>query len=200
MSLFPALPIHNWSNRPAASAVPAGASIRIIDVGLPCGIVMTSDGANWLAAGQQGLARSSVAVPLTGTTTETVLATVTIPAGLLGMNGGLIVYSTWTTTNSANTKTPRVRFGGAAGTIYGATGLTTTASYADVRRIRSRNSASSQVGGTSTSGGIGTVASGAAIVTSALDMTAAQDLVLTAQLGLGSETITLENYEVWLLP
>lgn len=152
-----------------------------------------------IAVGPTLLAASAVAVSVTGTTAETTLATVTIPAGAMGLNGGLLIYTTWGYTNSVNAKTPRVRLGGAAGTIYMALPQSTTASLHDLRRIRNRNSAASQVGAASATGGMSTASSGAA-VTSTVDTAAAVDLVLTGALALNTETITLESYEVWLLP
>src|SRR5688500_6060251 len=74
------------------------------------------------------LAQSAVAASHTGNTTETTLATVTVPANAIGANGRLRVTSLWSHTNSANSKTLRVRFGGAAGTIYTSLTVTTTLS------------------------------------------------------------------------
>lgn len=145
------------------------------------------------------LAASAVAASVTGTTNETTLATVTIPAGAMGTSGGVQINSSWSTTNSANTKTIRARFGGASGTAYLSGGVTTVASIADSRRIKNRGSADSQVGSLAAiQGGFGT--SGAAVITSTVDTSAAVDLVFTGQLTNTGETITLENYEVWLLP
>jgi hypothetical protein len=145
------------------------------------------------------LAASAVAVSVTGTTNETALATVTIPAGAMGLNGGLWIYSTWSYPNSANNKTPRIRFGGAAGTQYHALAQSTTVSYQGFVRIRNRNSASSQIGGSSIFTSIGQTST-VAPPTSALDTSVAQDIVFSGQLGLSTETLTLESYEVWLVP
>jgi hypothetical protein len=150
-------------------------------------------------AGMTLLAASAVAIPLTGTTNETTLATVAVPAGAMGLNGAVEIRTTWSNTNSANNKTPRVRFGGASGTVYFAVILTTTVAYLDIpRRIRNRNSASSQVGVTSSGGTFGT--SGGAPTTSTVDTSATVDVVITGQLANSGENLTLESYEVWLLP
>jgi hypothetical protein len=201
MSAFADIPAFTWGNRPAAGSVPAGTLIRISDVGLPGGIYMMSDGVStWSAVGAQMLGRSAVAASVTGTTTETALATVTVPAGAMGPNGGIEIRSVWSFTNSANNKTLRVRHGGVAGTQFLTLIQTTNASYSDVRRIRNRASAASQIGSMAAgaSGGLGT--NSAALVTGANDSSTALDVVLTGQLALGSETLTLESYEVWLLP
>jgi hypothetical protein len=136
----------------------------------------------------------------TGNTDETALATVSIPAGAMGLNGGLLIYSTWTTTNSGNNKTPRVRLGGIAGTAFVGPTITTTATFSDIRRIRNRNSASAQVASTGAATGLSTGTTTVAVTTGTVNTAVAQDLVFSAQLANGTETITLENYEVWLLP
>lgn len=50
------------------------------------------------------LAASAIAVPLTGTTSSTILATATIPANSLGPNGILRVTMVTSETNNANSK------------------------------------------------------------------------------------------------
>src|SRR5882757_8754527 len=50
------------------------------------------------------LQKSGVSVPLTGSTSETVLATIPIPANLLGANGQLRIKAQWSCTSSAGTK------------------------------------------------------------------------------------------------
>jgi hypothetical protein len=145
------------------------------------------------------LAASAVAVPLTGTLTETVLATVTVPGGAMGTNGGVLIYSTWTVTNNANNKQVRIRFGGTAGTQHLTQIVTTAATLGDVRRIRNRGAANSQVGSFSSSQtGLGT--SAGAVVTSTVDTSVAADLVFSGQLANVADSVVLENYEVWLLP
>lgn len=52
-------------------------------------------------------------VAVTGTTNETVLHSVTVPANVLGNGGSIIIIPLWQMTNSINTKTMRTRFGGA---------------------------------------------------------------------------------------
>lgn len=150
-------------------------------------------------AGPSLLAASSVAIPLTGTVVETVMATVSVPGGAMGANGGLEIRTVWTYPNSVNNKVLRVRFGGIGGTQYLASTVSTTVVYSDVRRIRNRNSASSQVGSYAV-GSFSVGASTSAPPTGALDTSTSQDLVLTGQLASAAETITLESYEVWLLP
>lgn len=190
-------PVYLWTSKPAASTVASGTIIRIADVGVSPGILVISDGTRWVPMGNQLLARNAAGLSVTGTTVESILATVTIPTGLMGLNGGLLVLSSWTTTNSANNKTLRLRLGGISGTQFMAIVNTASASTADMRSIRNRGTAASQVGSAPIAGAgiIGSTAN--ALPTAALDTTQNQDLVLTGQLALGSETITLADYEVW---
>lgn len=150
-------------------------------------------------AGMTLLAASAAGASVTGTASETALATVTIPGGAMGLNGGVFVMSSWTVTNSANNKTLRVRFGGASGTAHMQQAVTAVASVSDARRIRNRNATNSQVSSFSISAsGFGT--SSGALATSSVDTTQAVDIVFTGGLANTGETITLESYEVWLLP
>jgi len=189
-----------WASAPSASASGIGATFRASDVGISPGMRFVSDGTSWIPDGAQILGRSAVAVSGAADTAENILATVTVPANLLGLNGGLLAYSTWSYTNSANVKTLRLRFGGIGGTQYLLTTRTTEILMHDLRRIRNRNSASSQVGGANSSMLSGLGASASALITSANDTTAAVDLVLTGAKASAGETLTLENYEVWLTP
>lgn len=141
------------------------------------------------------LAQSAVAVPHTGDTVETTLATITIPAGAMGANGRVIIHSMWSCTNpsGANTKTMRVKFGG--------TSIATTTSTAAVQQpmmttVANRGSASSQVGTPST----GFASSSSAIPTPAIDTTAAVDITFTGICANAADTVTLESYQVILYP
>lgn len=146
------------------------------------------------------LGASAVAASVTGTTNETVLATVAIPAGAMGTNGAIQICATWSITNSSNNKITRVRLGGIGGTAFVGVTLTTTVTFSDIRRVRNRNSASSQVASTSAATTVGAGVTTAAVTTGTVDTSVAQDLVFTGQLASAAETITLEMYEVWLLP
>lgn len=141
------------------------------------------------------IAQSAVRTSTSGTG-EDVLATVTIPAGAMGANGRLIIYAVWTVTSSGNNKVTRIRFGGGSGTIYGTSGnLTTQVTFVDYRTIANRNATNSQIGGGSTTPIGGT---SAAVVTSAVDTTAAVDLVFSGECADGGDTTHLESYEVWV--
>lgn len=186
-----------WANRPTTAAL--WDRIRVTDFGVPS-IIMVWDGTRWIPDGPQVLGRSGVVASLTGTLTETALATITVPANMMGLNGGLLIMMGWSYTSSANTKTFRARFGGIAGVEYLLATLTTNVTLSDQRRIRNRNSASSQTGQQSlgSSGGFG--GSSGLQQTSSIDTTADTSLVLSAQLANTGDTARIETYDVWLLP
>jgi len=135
------------------------------------------------------VAKSAVAVPLTGSTSETTLATITIPANAIGPNGQVEIYLFGSAgANNANAKTFRVKFGG---TTYATTLVTSALVVRAYSVIANRNAASSQVGFPTANDAItGTVAP----ITSAVDTTASVAIDITGQLGTGTDTITLESY------
>lgn len=145
------------------------------------------------------IAQSAVGVTHTGNTSETILATVTIPAGAIGPNGRLRIHSMWSNNNSGNNKTPRIRLGGIGGTNYGPAVQTTQISQIHICEISNRNSASSQVGtiGQNGNGGIGSSAT--ALSTGAINTANAQDVVFTATLANSADSMTLESYVVEVL-
>lgn len=143
------------------------------------------------------LAKSAVAVNCPADTSEDILATVTIPAGAMGANGQLRVWSQWSYTNSANNKFLKIRLGGIGGTAHFAVAVTTSAEFSDFRHIANRNSQSSQIGGPGGSSPFGSTSN--PVSTSAIDTSASTTLVFTGQKVSSGETITLEAYGVDLL-
>ena len=196
---YPAhLGTYTWATKPTASDYAAGTTIRASDVGISPGMLLVSDGTRWIPDGMQVLARSNAAAALTGTVNETALATITVPAGLLGVSGSLFVAATQTYTNSASSKTIRLRFSGISGTAYYSNAFTTTAANYFERTIANRT-ASSQVSNYSNATNQ-FVATAGTFITSAVDTSAETTAVISGQLASSGETITLENYQVWLLP
>lgn len=141
------------------------------------------------------LAQSAVASSHTGDTAEAILATINVPGGLLGANGQVTIESTWTVTNSANIKTPRVKLNG---TNVRSPSLTTAASFNDRLRIANRNNAASQImqGNSVTVYGATT----SAVVPLTLNTAADFAVTLTGQCANAADTITLESYLVTLFP
>jgi len=124
-------------------------------------------------------------------TNENTLFTATIPGGVMGANGVIVVRSKWDYTNSANSKTIRVRLGGSQ---LGGFVATTSASFGLYIDICNRNSESAQVGANSSGFG-GTTGN---TWTSTIDTSADTTLTLTAQKATGTETITMLGVSVLL--
>lgn len=152
------------------------------------------------------LAASSAAVNAPSSdTNENILATITIPANLMGLNGQVDIVSFWTMTNSVNNKTFNTRIGGIGGTIMGANIFTTQTIFRDHVIISNRGAANSQVSSKSNAqegnnaGSIGPLGGTNAFQTAVIDTTAATTIVLTATKATGTETVTLESYRAVLI-
>lgn len=190
----------------ALAAQPVGT----VSIYLPAGVVTA--GSQGSGAGlYQATFSSTTVCQLTGTgivtgnaaytqtTNEVALVTTSIPAGAMGLNGGVRAYASTTNNNSGGNKSIRLRLGGLAGTTYYSVVVTTTLSNQFERGIRNRNSAASQVGSNSpTATGAGS--SSGALVTSTVDTSASVDLVFSGQLAVATDYLVYEYSEVWLLP
>lgn len=151
-----------------------------------------------LYAGGGGLlAKTAVAAaPLTGTLTETVLATIPIPAGLIGLNGQLKVTGFWTFIG-ASSKSMRVRLGGLAGSVMFSLGAATTfLQLKSETLITNRNSAASQYLSSVSGRGTDAIMSAGFAAPTTVNTAVAQDLVFTGQLTVTTETIVLEGYTI----
>ncbi len=147
--------------------------------------------------GFEVLAWSATPASVTGTVAETTIATVTVPPGIMGINGVLRIQSEWTCTNSANSKTLQLKFGG---TVYLFTALTTTLVFSDQRVIFNNASASVQKGKSAagmTAGGWGVATS--AVATSTINTGSASNITWHGTLASAGETITLNAYLVEIL-
>lgn len=192
-------PTSTWAGLPAAASA-QGQIVRVTDFGVAgVGLLVISDGTRWLPIGGQVLARSNASVAAPADTNEDILATINLPAGLMGLDGSVRVRAHFSYTNSANTKTLRARLGGAAGTVYNQIAATASTYAAFEIWISNRGAANSQLGAPNgislfSSGGVAAVA-----VTSAVDTSAATTVVLTGQKALGTETVSLDRYiaEIW---
>lgn len=180
-----------WAGKPTCDTGLNGAAARISDVGIAPGLRIVCDGSNWRPAGVQVLARSAVAVSVTGTLTKTALVTVAVPAGLLGTNGGLRITAGLSHTNSANNKVMSVEYGSSTARTFT---RTTTAAQGFNLLVQNRGSATSQVS-TAILDGLNTVTTGLTT-----DSSAAQNLTINGTLASTGETITLEDYVVEVLP
>jgi hypothetical protein len=145
------------------------------------------------------LAQSSAAVSGAADTNENALATITVPAGAMGVNGRLRITALWTVNNNANAKTARIRFSGASGTEYTSLNLASQASFSQQTYIANRGAANSQVGPANNQTFGGWAATGTAVTTSAVDTTAATTVVISGQKATAGDTMTLESYLVELI-
>lgn len=162
---------HTWANKPAIA--PLGQVICITDIG-ENGILCRGNGTKWIRMHQINLYNLATPVALTGTTLETTMLTVSIPASLMNKRGRLNVLGLMNLTNNANLKTLKVKFGGqtlatVTSTSQAALGFSTW--------LLNINSETAQRNGNATS--------------FTIDTTIANDLVITGQLANSEDTLTL---------
>lgn len=162
--------------------------------GVPNGVIIPGTA----GSGSFGLfAKSGTASSITGTGTETILATIAIPPNTIGANGQIRIRSYWTTTNNADTKTLRIRLGttGITASQIMLSSITTFGSPMILTDLQNLNATNSQndfsEGSRGTDGLVTTV-----LTTSAVDMTASQNIYITGQLGTTTDTITLTGYSI----
>lgn len=141
------------------------------------------------------LAQSAVPSSVTGTISQTALASLTIPGNAIGPNGSLRITTLWTVTNNSDTKSIGATFGG---TVFMNKSLTTSDSFQAQTIIRNRGVTNSQVS-SSPSAVADYGSSGANTQTGTVDTTQNQTLNITGTLGTSSDTITLESYTVEVL-
>ena len=186
---------YTWATKPDASSVRANHVIFVTDVGN--GSYFISDGTYWEKVHPVKLyTTGSTTTAVTNTTAETQVASFTLPGGVMGMNGILRLCPMFSQTNSANTKTLRIKLG-AATAITQAFGGAGSASAYGILTVRNLNSQSSQKSTQGGSLGVGTTSS--AIGTSAADTSADITVSLTVQMGALAETVTLEHLFVEVL-
>ena len=145
------------------------------------------------------IAASAVGVSAPADTSEDILATITIPAGALGANGGVRIKSAWTLTSSGNNKTVRARLGGISGTVFQSVTYTTVANAITESAFHNRNSASTQMFFHLSTRATDAIYNLYGYSTMAQNTANALDIVLTAQKASGGETMTLEYYTVDML-
>ena len=169
--LNPLISEYTWANKP--SVAPLGQIICVTDVG-ENGILCRGDGTKWIRMHQVNFYNLATPVALTGTTSETTMLTVSIPASLMNKRGRLSVIGLLSLTNNANLKTLKVKFGGqtlatVTSTSQAALGFSTW--------LLNLNSETSQKNGNA--------------VSFTIDTTIANDLVITGQLANAGDTVTL---------
>lgn len=185
---------------------PAAAPVFIY---LPAGVVTAGSqgtGANFY----QVTFSSTTACQITGTGIVTAnaaftqstsiipIATVTVPANALGLNGSLMTTMRWSFLNNANAKNTRLMFGGQA---VSQNTNANTLTFLDQQWVSNRGAANAQVAGWN---GFQAVygPQGTAIfnTTMNVDTTAAQNLVIDAALAVATDYVISEGYTVLLVP
>ena len=181
---------YTWANKPAIA--PLGQVICITDIG-ENGSLWRGNGTKWVRLNPVKVFSLSAPVSLTGSTSVVTLATITIPAGLMGANGKLKIYPLWATTNNANVKTLRAVFGGSACTTMTSQSVPNNSGLVI---IRNTNNEAAQKCSSGLVAGIGS--SFGSIASTTVDTTAATTLVISGQLAVGTDTLTLEDLFVEL--
>lgn len=181
----PLISEYTWATKP--SVAPNGQIICITDIGVN-GSLWRGNGTRWVRLSQVLFYNLAAAVVLTGTTSATTLATITIPAGLIGANGKVKFYPLWSNTNNANTKTLRVIVGGSTG--Y--TGVAQNSVHnGGLLILRNFNSESVQRMSSGLVAGLGSSTGSIASLT--VDTTAEVIVTITGQLANSADTMTLED-------
>lgn len=141
------------------------------------------------------LAQSAVPASMTGTLTETTLATVVIPAGKLSGNGALRIRSYWSVPNNANSKTLQISLGSSANRVLNF-GVSASNTFVGDNFILNRQTQIAQITRPVASGpGAGS----GAFTSMAVDLTQMQSLIFSGTLAVATDTITLEGYTVEIL-
>lgn len=187
-----------WASLPAASSVTTGTIYRVTDIGTG-GSLFMSTGSRWKPV--NGTVNLAVGYPntiVTGTTAETLVATVPIPANLFGANDYLrLEFQLNNPDGSGNDKSIRFKVGTTVGgaSLYETLTTTTQVYYFGLFALRA-------AGSTSTSAVInglynyGTASSYAPVT---VDFTTAQNFYITVQLAQSADTMTLLNYNMTLM-
>jgi hypothetical protein len=194
-----------WANRPANPQDYTGIIIQVSDVGLG-GSLFISNGTLWVPVATVVLARSAVAIANSSSTNgaEFNFAPVTIPAGLMGLNGTIEVEALYTFTGSTNSKSAIIRHstvsadGTGTAIINSATTTAGDVSFRAKSALHNRNLANSQVL-PATAHLVSGFSSGAKQAPT-IDTAAVSYINFNGNKALGSETETLEWYEVRLIP
>ena len=187
-----------WANRPSATTSGAGATLFVTNIPSGVGSWWVSDGANWRPQAPIRLAFSNVAIGFNITASSQTLATVTIPGGSVGPNGGLTVelecsISTWTSGYLGIL----VQLGGVTKNNYTPVPPSVPYQFAHAVRMRNRNAVNSQLWNP-TYGPGPYISLTSAPTTGATDMSVDTTLTLIATNQTANVIGNLEMYEVWI--
>lgn len=150
----------------------------------------------------QLVSNGAAAQAITGTTAETILANIQIPAGFAPANSRIIVRTFWNFTGTAGTKTTKVYLNSSAaigGTAYlSAAGASGDLSAVYETFIFVAGATNAQSGGLPT--GANGRSTAAVLPTGSIDLTAASYIVITATNASAADTATLAAVQVEVLP
>ena len=141
------------------------------------------------------LCQSGTANSVTGTVTETILATCTLPANTMGANGHLEIISYWNFTGSTNSKILRVKLSTQSALAQTVSTNTSVAGLYNTI-VWAANSTSSQISAGTNS--FGTLTNTVSTLT--VSTTADVAITLTGTLANTGETITLMSYTIKVFP
>lgn len=177
--LNPLISEYTWADKP--SVAPLGQIICVTDIG-ENGILCRGNGTKWIRMHQVNFYNLATPVALTGTTSETTMLTVSIPASLMNKRGRANVIGLLSLTNNANTKTVRVKVGGQLVASITSTNQNLLGFSAWLLNL---NSETSQKNGSA--------------VSFTVDTTIANDLVITGQLANAGDTVTLTTFSMEII-
>lgn len=188
-----------WANRPSADSA-KGEVYYFTDIG-PNGSSWISNGEFWSPVnGEVVLMSSGVETSITGTTSQTALATLTIKGGMVSRVGSIDLILFMSCTNNANLKTFRVNLcnvGSITGTTYYTGPFNAILLNTFFCSIKTRDNPTLQKGFGATGGsaaGIGL--SSANLITSAQNMNLDFDIVITGQLADAADSIRTYGYSI----
>lgn len=144
------------------------------------------------------LGSSGAATVTPANTSENTLATITVPANAVGTTRTIRISTWWTSTNSANNKTCRIRYSGIAGTTVATFTATTQPNLKIEGAIQGAGTTATQTATGFTYASAGNSAMTAQALT--VDTTAQTTVVITGQKASAGETLTLDAYTVELVP
>jgi len=140
------------------------------------------------------IAASGATVTIGATTTETTLATITVPASRMGSNGRVRVRGLFVFSSSADAKTVRVKFGGT--TMQTVAKTTETLLEIDCIVYNSNNaSAQSVIAKSLTGGGTSTLTQTTAAIATTSDVT----VLITGQKAVAGDTLQMIHYSAELV-
>jgi len=165
-------------------------------------VAVANGGTGQTVAGQYGvmIARTGVAVPVTGTVAETIVFTGTIPAGLLSANGQFFVNAVASSgAGLTGTWTFNIRLGGIGGTsINSIAGLVSSIQLRTLSNTANRGATNSQISWTTWFQNATPQNSGN--LTAAVDFTASVAVVATITLTATGDTVTFQAGNLIVYP